>query len=229
MKALITGGGRGIGLAIARKFAENGIDLIIIGRNAKTLETARKELGKKVNVQSFVCDVSDDSQIKELMEKADGFDILVNNAGVLGYREFADSPAEEIDYMLDINLRGLMMFTKAAIPKMKKGVIINIASGAGKSGYPKMAVYCATKFGVIGFTESLAMELKDIKVFSVCPSDTQTEMWSSRFERPATYQPEDVAGVVWKVFENADTIRPGSAIDVTFELTDLRKFRFLRN
>ena len=215
MKALITGGNRGIGLAIARKFAENGIELIIIGRDPESLGKAEKELSEKVKTKAFVCDVSDDRAIGNLMEKTDGFDILVNNAGVLEYKDVVDTSVKEIDNMLDVNLRGLIIFTKAAIPKMGKGTIINIASGAGKTGYPKMAVYCATKFGVIGFTESLAMELDDIRVFSVCPADTQTRMWSSRFERPATYQPEDVAEVVWKVIKDRDKIRPGSAIDVS--------------
>ena len=215
MKALITGGNRGIGLAIARKLAENKVELILTGRNAETLETAKKELSEKVKTDAFVCDVSDDQAIKELMEKIEGFDILVNNAGVLEYRELADNSVEEIDYMINVNLRGLIVFTKAAIGKMRKGVIINIASGAGKTGYPKMAVYCATKFGVIGFTESLAMELDNIKVFSVCPGDTQTDMWASNFDSPATYQPEDVAEAVWNVIKNSDKIRSSSAIDVS--------------
>lgn len=215
MRALITGGNRGIGLAIARKFAEKGIDLILIGRNSKTLDSAKKELSGKVDVSVFKCDVSDDKEIKKLFKKINGFDILVNNAGVAYYESLSEMDEKKIDETIDVNLRGLIKFTKHALKKMRKGIIINISSGAGKSGYADMAVYCATKFGVIGFTESLAGELNNIKVFAVCPGGTQTDMWKSMFPgQRAAYQPGDVADTVMHVIENSSKIMPGTAVDV---------------
>jgi len=217
MRAVVTGGNRGIGLAIARKLADKGIDLILVGKNRKTLESVKKELSEKVDVSVFACDVGNDKEIKRLFKnkKIKGFDILVNNAGVAYYEPLSEMDERKIDEIIDVNLRGLIKFTKAAIPKMKKGIIINISSGAGKTGYSNFAVYCATKFGVIGFTESLAGELDNIKVFAVCPGGTQTDMWESLFPgEHASYRPEDVADTVMHVIENSKRIRPGAAIDV---------------
>lgn len=221
MLALVTGGNRGIGLAIARCLADEGMDLVLVGRNSKTLESAKGELEELgVKVWPIVCDLSDDSQIKMLagqVAKIGNIDILVNNAGVAYYRNLDENSGEEIDRMIDVNLRGLIKATKELIPLMEGGLIINISSGAGKTGYPGLAVYCSTKFAVIGFTEALAGELESrgIRAYAVCPGDTQTDMWDALFPGTrATYEPDDVALEVLHLIKNNKRIRPGKAIDV---------------
>jgi 3-oxoacyl-[acyl-carrier protein] reductase len=122
--------------------------------------------------------------------------------------------------MIDVNFRGLIECTRAFLPRMlkrKKGIIINISSGAGKYGFPGMAVYCGTKFGVIGFSEALGREVagSGVRVFAVCPGDTDTDMRHSLFPgEPAAYVPDDVAIEVMETIGNSDKIEPGSAIDV---------------
>ena len=221
MLALVSGGNRGIGLAIARALADEGMDLIIVGRNRESLESAKEEIEDLgVKVWPVACDVSDAAQVKKLAAQASKIgklDILVNNAGVAYFRNLEENSEEEIDRMIDVNLRGLIKTTRELLPLMNKGLIINISSGAGKQGFPGLAVYCATKFAVIGFTEALAGELeeKGIRAYSICPGDTQTDMWESLFPgTPATYKPEDVAMEVLHLIRNSKRIHPGKAIDV---------------
>ncbi len=209
MKALITGGNRGIGLAIARKLSEEGFSLIIVGRNMEELEAAKQELSEKTDVTAIKMDLRNDSELRRVSEL--DFDILINNAGVLHYGPLEDMSDGQIDEMVQVNLTSLMKLSKYSAAKVK--MIINISSGAGKTGYGNMAAYCATKFGVIGFTESLAKET-DCRVFAVCPQDTQTAMWEKVSDSPANYQPEDVAEVVFNTIRNNEKIRSGSAIDV---------------
>jgi 3-oxoacyl-[acyl-carrier protein] reductase len=189
--------------------------------NKETLDSAKEEL-EEVGVKAWpiACDVSDDSQVKNLAEevsKIGKLDILINNAGVAYYKNLDENTEEEIDKMIDVNLRGLIKTTKELIPLMNKGLLINISSGAGKQGFPGLAVYCATKFAVIGFTEALAGELegKGIRAYTVCPGDTQTDMWDGLFGgTPANYQPEDVAIEVIDLIKNNKDVQPGEAIDV---------------
>jgi 3-oxoacyl-[acyl-carrier protein] reductase len=197
------------------------MDLILVGRNEKTLESAKRELEElEVKVWPIVCDVSDDSQVRNLaaeVAKIGKLDILINNAAVAYYKDLEDNSDEEIDQMIDVNLRGLIKTTKELVPLMNKGLLINISSGAGKSGYPGLAVYCGTKFAVIGFTEALAGELekKGIRAYTICPGDTQTDMWDALFPgTPATYHPDDVAMEVLHLIRNSKRIHPGKAIDV---------------
>ena len=221
MLALVTGGNRGIGLAISRMLADQGMDIIIVGRNQKTLESAKKEIEElDVKVWTIVCDVSEPGQVRGLaseVEKIGRPDILINNAGVAYYKNLEENSEKEIDKMIDVNFRGLVMVTKELTAIMDKGLLINISSGAGKTGYPGLAVYCGTKFAVIGFTEALAEELEDkgIRAYTICPGDTQTDMWESLFpDTQASYQPDDVALEVLHLIKNNKRIRPGEAIDV---------------
>ncbi len=221
--AVVTGGGRGIGAAIAMEFAKNGAKVVLVSPTPSELkETAGKikELGgEALAVQTDITRLKD---IKNMLEKtAKKFgkvDILVNNAGILHYGPFADMPDEKIDAIVDVNLIGLMHCAKEAIPYMKKqgGLIINISSGAGKTGFADLAVYCATKFGIIGFTESLAHELErdKIAVYAICPTSTQTKMWEQISDEKAAHVPEDVALEIMDLIKNMKKIPVGKAIDV---------------
>jgi short-subunit dehydrogenase len=226
MLALVTGGNKGIGFAIAKKLAESRIDVIIAARDKKKLKEAVKRLAgsTKAKILAFPCDVTRKSDIRELagsVSKVGQLDILVNDAGVALRRNLAETEEEEIDSMIDVNLRGLIHCTKAFLPAMlerRKGIIINMASGAGKEAFPKMSIYCATKFGVVGFTAALGKEVagSGVHVYSICPGATDTDMWHSLYPgEPAEYTAEDVAVEVMEAIRHAGRLEPGSAIDVT--------------
>lgn len=222
--AVITGGGRGIGKAIALELARNGADVAISGLNKKELEGAAAEiasLGKKALI--VLSDVTKDADRKRLVASAakrfGRIDIFVNNAGVAFVNDFFLGK-KETDKTIAVNLAGLIHLTREALPLMRKqngGIIINISSVAGKHGYPELPVYCATKFGIIGFTEAIAqaVEKDGILVYAICPTSTQTKMWEQLAggER-AAHVPADVALEIIDLLKNAKRIPPGSAIDV---------------
>ncbi|NYZ77352.1 SDR family oxidoreductase [Candidatus Micrarchaeota archaeon] len=223
--AIVTGGGRGIGAAIAMEFAKNGAKVVLAGRVPAELEETAKKIkaagGEALAAHADVTKLKDIRDMLGKTSKAFGkIDILVNNAGVLlDYGPFADMKDENMQKTVDVNLLGTMHCTKEAIPYLKKnrsGLIINISSVAGKSGYPNLAVYSATKFGIIGFTESLAQELeKDrIAVYAICPTGTQTKMFEQISTAKAEHVPEDVALEIMDLIKNMKKIPTGKAIDV---------------
>jgi len=181
---LITGSSKGIGEQIAYAFAKEKAKVVITynsdSESAEKVSEKCKELGApetlviKLNIKD---DESINSVVKEVEEKWGHIDFLVNNAGVIGWEKFENETFEEIENQLRTNLEGMIKMTSAAFPQIKTG-IINIASRAGHLPYPGRAVYCATKFGVIGFTQSLALEYPDLKIFSVSPGAVKTEMWN---------------------------------------------------
>ena len=223
--AVVTGGDRGIGRAISEKLALEGYDIVIAARNKRAVANQVKRIeALEAKAWGFVCDLTDKEQIKKFAKDATDQagipDILINNAGVATNKDFVSNKDEEIEAMVGVNLLGLMFCTKAFLPKMidrKSGIIVNISSGAGKSGVPGLAVYCATKFGVIGFTQALAQEVegKGVLVYAICPGETETEMYHALYPgEPAYFKPEDVAIEVLELIKNAKKIKPGSAIDV---------------
>jgi NAD(P)-dependent dehydrogenase (short-subunit alcohol dehydrogenase family) len=223
--ALVTGGDRGIGRAISEMLAKEGYDIVIAARDKRAIASEVKRIDAfGAKAWGFVCDVTDKEQIKRLAkdatEQAGVPDILINNAGVATNKDFVSNTEEEIEEMVDVNLLGLMFCTRAFLPKMlerKTGIIVNISSGAGKAGFPGLAAYCATKFGVLGFTESLALEVekKGVRVYAICPGATETQMYHALYPgESADFKPEDVAKEVLELVKNAAKIRPGSAIDV---------------
>ena len=222
--AVITGGGRGIGKAIALELAKNGADIVIASRDKKEIDSAAKEitaLGRKaLTVKTDVTKLTDiKNMVKKTVKELGKIDILVNNAGILFHGPFEDIKHEQIDATVDVNLLGTMHVTREVIPELKKqkeGLIINISSVAGKEGYVDLAVYSATKFGVIGFTESIAGELENenIRVYAICPTATQTKMWEQISDQPAAHVPGDVALEIIHLIKNRKKIHPGSAINV---------------
>jgi len=222
--AVVTGSGRGIGAAIALEFARNGAKVVVTGRDAHELEETAERIkeagGEALVVEADVTKLKDiRGMLDKTVKKFGKTDILVNNAGILHHGPFADMPDDMIDAIVNVNLVGLMHCTKEVIPHMRKngsGLIINISSVAGKQGFADIAVYCATKFGVIGFTESLAQELeKDgIAVYAICPTSTQTKMWKQISDQPAAHVPEDVALEIMNLIKNRKKIPTGKAINV---------------
>lgn len=190
--ALITGATSGIGLATAKIFARNHINLIICGRRKERLDKLEKEIDKSVNVYKLSFDVSNRDEVFSAMaslpEKWKNIDILINNAGnAHGLAPVDEASLEDWEKMIDINVKGLMYVTKAVLPFMvsrKSGHIINISSIAGKEVYPLGNAYCASKHAVDAFNKGLRLDLMDkgIKVSVVNPGAVNTEFSTVRFK-----------------------------------------------
>lgn len=180
---LITGSSKGIGEAIAYSFAREKAKLVVTYNSditgAQKVADKCKELGAE-EVLIVKLDIKNNESIKSVVEevvaKFGHIDVLVNNAGVIGWEKFENESFEEIENQLRTNLEGMIKMTSTALPQIKEG-IINIASRAGHLPYPGRAVYCATKFGVVGFTKSIALEYPDLRIFTVSPGAVKTEMW----------------------------------------------------
>lgn len=181
--ALITGGGRGIGRAIALEFARNGARVAVAARTAEQVEQVATEIG--ADAVALVCDVSDPASVarmfSDMRERFGDADILVNNAGVAQSATLVNTTDELWHRHLSINLSGTFYCTRAAVPAMLKkgwGRVINVASIAGKSGAPYIAAYSASKHGVMGLTRSAALELATtgVTVNAICPGYVDTDM-----------------------------------------------------
>jgi 3-hydroxybutyrate dehydrogenase len=192
--ALITGGGRGIGRAIAHAFANEGAQIALAARSLDQLEAVAHEIAKQhsTNPLAVVCDVSDVSSVEKLFESVResfgrGPDIMVNNAGIAESAPITKTDDELWHRLLAINLSGTFYCTRAALPGMIEGGwgrIINIASIAGKTGAPYIAAYSASKHGVLGLTRSVALEVanKGITANAICPGYVDTEMTTRGIE-----------------------------------------------
>lgn len=185
--ALVTGGGRGIGKETAILLSKKGFNLIICSRTQNEIDSAVKEIKSFGNdkILGRECDVSVSSQVNNLVSEAldiyGRIDVLINNAGISYVKKLIDTTEEQWDSTLDINLKGSFLFCKAIVPHMIRhnyGVIINVSSGAGKVGFEDISAYCASKFGMIGLTQSLAREVANynIRAMTICPGEVATKM-----------------------------------------------------
>lgn len=216
---IVTGGASGIGRATCLQYADEGASIVVADRQTEpreggtpTHEQIIEAGGDAMYVETDVTDWdSVQAMVDEVLEVYEQIDILVNNAGVAENGPVEDFSNEWWERIMRVNLDGVFYCTKAVIPHMKdhgSGSIVNISSGAGKTGFPNLAAYCASKFGVIGFTESVAKELQEhgIPVNAVCPGRTQTAM--TDFEGVS---PEQVAETILAVSQADYT---GRAVDV---------------
>jgi 3-oxoacyl-[acyl-carrier protein] reductase len=218
----ITGAGRGIGRALAHAFAAEGANVALQGRTKKNLEKVQKEL-KPLGVKTIVLagDVSDEGTVSRCVAAAEQqlgpIDVLVNNAGI-----FASGPVEKIDALVfdrvvAVNLRGPFLASRAVLPGMKsrrRGHIVNIASTAGRRGFPGGAAYCASKFGLAGLTEAMRYDVRsfDVRVTGVFPSTVATDLARdiSGFNAAKAIQPEDVARAIVSIVKMDDRTLPTS-------------------
>ena len=180
--ALITGGGTGIGAAIAARLAATGARVTVVGRRPEPL---RKIADRLATAQTVTFDVTDEAAIEAGLatatERFGPVGILVNNAGAAESAPFVRTVPDTWRTMLEVNLTGVFLVTRAVLPAMLErrwGRMVSIASTAGLKGYAYVAAYCAAKHGVIGMTRSLALEVaqKGITVNAVCPGYTETEL-----------------------------------------------------
>ena len=188
--ALITGGSSGIGLAIARALGQEGYRLTVSARRPEKLEAAAEGLrGEGLELQSVAANMANEEDVVGLFERhRDAYgrlDVLVNNAGVGIGAPVADHETKRVDMQLDLNLRSIILFyrecadlLRAAGAEHKNALVVNTASIAGKSGQPWLSVYSATKFAVVGWTQSMNKELngEGIKSLALCPGFVETAM-----------------------------------------------------
>jgi len=204
--ALITGGTKGIGFAIADTMARAGANVFICARNREEVEAAVQKLGE--NAAGKLCDVRVEEQVKATMESCrrrfGGVDILVNNAGMgIFGKTVEETSGDEFRQTLETNLFGVFYACHHAIPLMKQrggGYIFNISSLAGQNAHPKMAAYNASKYGLNGFSEALMQEVRhdNIKVSYICPGSVNTYFGGDTptDEKAWQLQGEDIAQVV---------------------------------
>ncbi len=207
---VITGASRGIGRALALKFAALGHDLALFGRDEEKLkETLNLVELKSSQASVFIGDVADHNFVSQSFDSILGdygrIDHLINNAGIAVFKKFVDTSLQDFQKQIDANLYGVFNFTKAVVPHFisrKGGSIINISSIAGKNGFVYGTTYAASKHAVMGFTRSLMMELREfnIRVAAVCPGSVDTEMIEGSPVSPTNLDkvltPEDVAETV---------------------------------
>jgi 3-hydroxybutyrate dehydrogenase len=186
--AVVTGGGSGIGAAVAEALLRAGARVTLMGRDAQRLDAQRENFNGLGEVACISVDVSNEESVEKAFTQAGAIDILVNNAGQAQAAPFTHTDMALWQRMLDVNLTGVFLGTRAALPGMLErghGRIVNVASTAGQIGYAYVAAYCAAKHGVVGLTRSLALEVatKGVTVNAVCPGYTETELLHASLEQ----------------------------------------------
>lgn len=223
---LVTGAGRGIGRAVARAFAREGALVALFGKTRKNLTEAQRELkaeGAKTAI--VVGDVSDEGDVSRCVAAAEQalgpIDVLVNNAGIFAAAPIDKFDALVFDRILAVNLRGPFLVSRAVLPGMKarrRGHVVNIASTAGRRGFPGGGPYCASKFGLAGLSESMMYEARafDVRVSCVFPSTVYTDLVKKSgipVDPEKAVQPEDVAATIVALVK-----LPGRAMATSLEI-----------
>ncbi|MGF6773560.1 3-hydroxybutyrate dehydrogenase [Paraburkholderia sp. GAS199] len=186
--AVVTGGGSGIGAAVAEALLRAGARVTLMGRDPQRLAAQREKCLALGEVACISVDVTNEASVQRAFAEAGAVDILVNNAGQAQAAPFTHTDIALWQRMLDVNLTGVFLGTRAVLPGMLErgyGRIVNVASTAGQIGYAYVAAYCAAKHGVIGLTRSLALEVatRGITVNAVCPGYTETELLQASLEQ----------------------------------------------
>jgi short-subunit dehydrogenase len=214
--ALITGASRGIGRAVAHAAVGRGARVGLVARSGEELAVLRDRLGGRSVAAIAVADLTDAAQLARAFDTIDGelgnIDVLVNNAGIGSWGPFVDTPAAELDRVVALNLVAAMRLTRLVVPGMirrRRGHVVNVGSVAGRLGAPFEAVYSASKFGLTGFTEALAIELRPfgVGVSMVNPGPVATGFASPAASHrtprwPRAVAPERVAAAVVSIVED---------------------------
>jgi NAD(P)-dependent dehydrogenase (short-subunit alcohol dehydrogenase family) len=205
-RAVVTGASSGIGKEVAMKLLQAGAQVSLVSRNPDRILS---ELPAGSNAKGYAIDLGDISQvgakIQAIVADMGGVDIVINNAGTAYIGELIDMPLAEWQKLFDLNLTSVFQCLQAVLPSMrsqKSGTIINVASIAGKQGFPNWGAYCASKFALLGLTQAIAAEEQPygIKVMSICPGSVDTPLWDTlgdkvppSFNRAAMLRPATVA------------------------------------
>lgn len=231
-RALVTGAGRGIGLAIARAYAERGATVTLCARSRDEVEAAVAELSAQgLAAEAMVADVTDIPAFTALIKARPAFHILVNNAGTNRPRPLAEIEPEDYDLILGLNLRAAIFVLQAVTQRMLtegvRGSVINMSSQMGHVGAANRALYCASKWGLEGFTKAAAIELGPhvIRVNTICPTFIETPLTKPYFEDPAFRdevlskiklgrlgQVDDIIGAAIFLASDASSLMTGSAL-----------------
>lgn len=205
--AYVTGGSKGIGYAVAAALLNKGLKVAISGRTAETIEKAVAELSKissqVIGIVSNVKDMGDEESAQQkILEKWGQLDILIANAGVGHFNSIQELSAEQWNQVIDINLTGVFNSVKTALPQLRKnkGYIITIASLAGTNFFAGGAAYNASKFGLVGFSQAIMLDLRDedVKVSTIMPGSVATNFNGHIPSEKDNWkiQPEDIAQIV---------------------------------
>lgn len=209
-KAIVTGGSKGIGLAIAKALLEEGADVLLCARNEESLASAVSQLKAAAPERRVVgrrTDVSRSQEVAELFAASDrelgGLDILVNNAGSATFRAVADLTVEEWDRVVETNLSGAFYCSREALLRfrtLKQGAIINISSLAGKNPFAGGSAYNASKFGLNGFSEAMMLDHRNdgVRVSTIMPGSVDTQFGRQPGSQRSDWKiaPEDIAEIV---------------------------------
>jgi NAD(P)-dependent dehydrogenase (short-subunit alcohol dehydrogenase family) len=213
--AVVTGAGRGLGKAIAINLSKEGFFVVICSRTSKQItevERAMREYGGEG--MALCCDIGIEDQVERFIDEVSNvtgrIDMLVNNAGIAYSDPITKIDSSRWEEIIRVNLTGTFLMTKYALKHMGYGGhIFNVISNAGKTGFPNWSAYCASKFGVLGFTNSIREELRDrsIKVTAVLPGPTDTPLWEGIegvWDSEKMMKPDAVADIIISIYKQPD-------------------------